>query len=92
MHSEIISILMYADDMILMSRSQKGLAKSLKIVEIYCKKWQLNINEDKTKILIFNCNKYPDVTFRINGKRLELVKSYNILVYYSQTLVHSLLQ
>ena len=79
MHSERISILMYADDMILMSRSQKGLEKSLKIVEIYCKKWQLNINEDKTKILIFNCNKYADVTVRINGKKLELVKSYNYL-------------
>lgn len=79
LHSEKINILMYADDMVLLSKSKKGLEKSLKIVEIYCKKWHLSINTDKTKIMIFNCNKYHDMTFKINGKTLQVVKSYNYL-------------
>ncbi len=65
---------MYADDMVLLSKSKKGLDFFLKRDLLqYC------LNTNKTKIMIFNCNKYHDMTFKINGKTLQMVKSYNYL-------------
>ena len=50
------NVLMYADDFVLMSVSKEGLQKCLDDLHIYCKKWKLKVNTDKTKILIFNKN------------------------------------
>ena len=47
-------ILMYADDLVLMSVSKEGLQKCLDDLHSYCKKWKLKVNTDKTKVLIFN--------------------------------------
>ena len=46
-----INILMYADDLIILSES-KGLQKQIDKLENYCSK--LQINNKKTKIMIFN--------------------------------------
>ena len=48
-----LSCLLYADDLILLSESQSGLQKCLSKLEIYAKKWKLNINKKKSKILLF---------------------------------------
>ena len=48
------NVLRYADDLVLMSASKEGLQKCLDDLNIYCKKWKLKVNTDKTKILIFN--------------------------------------
>jgi hypothetical protein len=47
---------MYADDIILLSKSAKGLQEKLDIhvLNTYCKDWCLTVNTSKTKILIFN--------------------------------------
>ena len=45
---------MYADDIILLSSSAQGLQQKLNRLNEYCKDWCLNINTDKTKVLIFN--------------------------------------
>ena len=39
-----INSLLYADDLILLSQTQKGLQTSLNKLEEYCKKWKLEIN------------------------------------------------
>ena len=39
------SILMYADDMIIMSTTQDGLQKWLNELNEYCEKWKLNVNQ-----------------------------------------------
>ena len=49
-----ISCLLYADDIILLSESAKGLQKSLDILKTYCDKWNLKINIGKTKVIVFN--------------------------------------
>ena len=48
-----LSCLLYADDLILLSESKAGLQKCLSKLEIYAKKWILNINKKKSKILVF---------------------------------------
>jgi hypothetical protein len=45
---------MYADDIILLSKSAKGLQEKLDILNTYCKDWCLTVNTSKTKIIIFN--------------------------------------
>ena len=47
----LTNVLMYADDLVLMSTSKEGLQKCLDDLHIYCKNWKLTINTDKTKIL-----------------------------------------
>ena len=74
-----INALMYADDTLLLSKSEKGLNRALHILEIYCNKWQLKINTDKTKIMIFNKTKFDNLTFHLNGENLEIVQNYNYL-------------
>ena len=47
-------------------------------MEIYCQKWQLKINTDKTKIMIFN-KRPKNIDFKFNGQPLETVQCYNYL-------------
>ena len=48
-----LSCLLYADDLVIMSESESGLQYCLQKLELYTKKWKLQINLKKTKILIF---------------------------------------
>ncbi len=49
-----IPCLMYADDVVLLSRSREGIQASLATLEQYCCDWQLTVNVEKTKLLVFN--------------------------------------
>ncbi len=49
-----VHCLMYADDIILLSSTAKGLQCKLDILDKYCSDWCLTVNPQKTKILIFN--------------------------------------
>ena len=48
------SCLKYDDDLIIMSTSHDGLQKCLHNLSIYCEKWKLDLNTQKTKIVLFN--------------------------------------
>ena len=54
LNNKPISCLLYADDIILLSESAKGLQKSLDILKTYCDKWNLKVNIGKTKVIVFN--------------------------------------
>jgi retron-type reverse transcriptase len=49
-----LSCLMYADDLIILSESAKGLKCALDKLYQYCMKWKLVVNIDKSNIMIFN--------------------------------------
>ncbi len=49
-----INTLLYADDMIILSDTYDGLQLLMKRLELYCNKWRLTVNVDKTKVVIFN--------------------------------------
>ena len=57
-----IDLLMYTDDIVLMSSSEEGLRKHLRSLEESCKEWKLEVNIDKTKVCTFG---KKTVTFRI---------------------------
>ena len=46
-------LLLYADDIVILSETAEGLQKGLHILKDYCDKWKLIINTSKTKIMVF---------------------------------------
>ena len=73
-----LGCLMFADDLVILSESSKGLQKAIDRLQDYCLKWGLTINIDKTKVLIFNSggHKYKSYNFTLNGAVIEIVQSY----------------
>ena len=49
-----LSCLLYADDIVLMSDSACGLQSCINKLELFCNKWNLSVNLDKTNVMIFN--------------------------------------
>ena len=49
-----VSCLLYADDLVIVSESATGLQNAISKLENYCVKWNLEINLNKTQIMIFN--------------------------------------
>ena len=48
-----LNSLLYADDLVLISKSADGLQKVLSILEKFCNEWLLSVNLKKTKVMIF---------------------------------------
>ena len=48
-----LSSLLYADNLIILSRSKAGLQNCLNALAQYCRSWMLNINPKNTKVMIF---------------------------------------
>ena len=48
-----LNSLLYADDLIIISRSKIGLQNCLNTLSSFCNSWMLDINSKKTKVMIF---------------------------------------
>jgi hypothetical protein len=66
-----VSCLMYADDIVLISQSAKGLQNCLNKLSNYCDIWNLSVNIDKSKVIVFN--KSGRVIKKDNFKYMEYV-------------------
>ena len=72
---------MYADDLILLSRSAQGLQSMLDNLQNFCELWNLSINTEKTKCMTFqkkNKTSNKDI-FQINQTPIENVSEYTYL-------------
>lgn len=75
-----IDCLLYADDVILLSNSQKGLQSKLDSLELFCKEWCMSVNISKTKVVIFNkSGRFIKQNFLLNNKVLDCCNSYKYL-------------
>eukprot|EP00245_Coleochaete_scutata_P003922 TRINITY_DN159_c0_g2_i4.p1 TRINITY_DN159_c0_g2~~TRINITY_DN159_c0_g2_i4.p1 ORF type:complete len:1129 (+),score=206.75 TRINITY_DN159_c0_g2_i4:285-3671(+) len=77
-----IPALMYADDVLLMSSKREGLQALVSRLEAFCDRWQLQVNLDKTKIVVFGANvrketKGTPVVYK--GAHVEIVEKYHYL-------------
>ncbi len=67
-----IGIMMYADDMILLSNTRDGLQQLINKVEVFCDDKRIKINGDKSQYIIFtNKRKLPEDTVMIKNKTLK---------------------
>lgn len=76
-----VSSLLYADDIVLISESEKGLQSCLDKLYDYCSMWNLSVNIGKSKVMIFNksgrlINSYR---FSLNNQDLEISNEYKYL-------------
>ena len=51
-------VLLYADDTLTLADSPENLQKILHNLSLYCEKWHLTVNGNKTKIMIFSKRKF----------------------------------
>lgn len=82
-----IMIMLYADDTVLMSETEDDLQCQLHCFQMYCEKWKLQVNVEKTKIIIFGKGRQiSNVSFLFNGNEIEIVKEFKYLgVIFSRT-------
>ena len=75
-----INVLMYAEDLILLSETKDGLQKQIDKLHIFCAKWKLDINVKKTKVMVFNRgNRLIKSKFYINNVLIENVKTFKYM-------------
>ena len=76
-----IPVLLYADDLLVMSVTQVGMQRALDTLSKYCEKWQLKVNCTKTKIIIFK--KGPKISKQekwvYKGREIEIVNTFKYL-------------
>lgn len=51
-------VLMYADDTVIMGQSEQGLHQVLRVLEKYCTQWKLDINCNKTNVIVFGTGRH----------------------------------
>ena len=74
--SIFIKYLQFADDLALIAESADELQKAINCLERYCKSNCLNINVEKTKVLVFHKGRKPSHTFYLGDKEIEQVNSF----------------
>ena len=67
---------MYADDAVIFSKPKSGLQNMLDKLNVYCKRWNLKVNVDKIKVMIFELGRNTFVDIYFDGTKLELVVSF----------------
>ena len=78
--SRNISCLLWADDVILMSRSEEGLRNMLSALSLYVEENKMAINVKKTKCMIFNkTGKFIRRTYPTKSGNIETTKTYKYL-------------
>ena len=73
---------MYADDTVLFSESTEDLLNMLNELRIYCEKWNLAVNSQKTNVIIFRKghNIRNQTVFMYNGNALNMLTYLRIQV------------
>ena len=76
-----LNSLLYADDLVILSRSKIGLQDCLNTLSSYCRTWMLSINPKKTKVMIFQkrAKKCIESNFHIDNQPVEIVQNYTYL-------------
>ena len=74
-------LLMYADDTVLIAESPEALQNMLYTLNDYCTEWNLTVNVQKTKIMVFRNggNLRENETWLYQGEEIEIVQQFNYL-------------
>ena len=76
-----VTVLLYADDIVILSDCEENMQVQLNKLSAWCKKWRMNINIDKTKIIQFRTkrSRQSNFTFYLGGDKLMLTDKYRYL-------------
>ena len=73
-----VKLLLYADDLVLMSKSPRGLQRQLNELSAFCKKRDLTVNVKKTKVVVFG-SRLNSTPLHYGGSPVEEVASFRYL-------------
>ena len=74
-----VTHLLWADDLVIMALNHKDLNTLLNELHEFCSAWGLEVNMDKTKVMMFNvCGRLlkQPVDFKLGDKSIESTRSY----------------
>ena len=71
-----IPYILYADDLVILSSSSEGLQHALDRLGFYARKFNLTVNEEKTKCLIFHKGFCPTYSFFYEEQKLEICNNF----------------
>ncbi len=76
-----IAVLAYADDIVLLSETTRGLQNLLRKLQQWCRRWHIIVNCGKTKVMHFCNYQQPqtDVQFKLGRNILDIVNEYKYL-------------
>lgn len=76
-----VSMLLYADDMVLIAESEGNLQEMLNSMYNWCRKWRLVVNESKTNIVHFRKSRKrcTEFIFKYGDNVINVVKEYKYL-------------
>ena len=73
-------LLLFADDLVLVADSESGLQDSMDRLDEFCNTWDLKINTEKTKVVIFNKPRSQLIPiFKIGSSTIEYSTHYKYL-------------
>ena len=78
-----IFLLLFADDIVLISDTPRGLQNQLDVLSSACKDLFLHINTDKTKVMVLRKGGFwgKHEKWHLDGKNIEVVNEYTYLGY-----------
>ena len=71
-----IAVLLYADDIVIITDNAEDLKKGLRIATNFGKKWRCKYNVKKTQVVIFGGNRKDKHDWEIGSRKIEQVESY----------------
>ena len=70
-------IILYAEDTVLLAESVAELHSELNYFYEYCEKWNLKVNTNKSKVMVFSKGRLPiNLNFKMNNIELEIVGEF----------------
>ncbi len=75
----VVKLLLYADDLALMSETPQGLQKQIDVLYEFCVERQLIMNVSKTKVVVFEKCRSAAPEFTYKGTTIERVQSFRYL-------------
>ena len=83
-HMLDLFVLLYADDTLILSETEDGLQRALTETSTYCNKWKIEINTQKSKVVVFSRGKIRNLPdFFIGNSKLEVCFEFNYLAILS---------
>ena len=71
-----MSVLLFADDMVLVANNEEELQHLVERVKVYCDKWLLEVNVNKTKVVVVSKDGKETAKVKYGQSELECVPKY----------------
>ena len=82
-HGRLVSLLLYADDIVLLADSPEEMRKMHSVVDEYAKKWRFTTNHTKSNVVVIGSRKQRDEvsaqTWSLGGQTIKVVGEYKYL-------------